>query len=69
MTVNVATLESNLTVSSMPRGGDVGGSIVHAGENFIDDLKAKRQGREVFALFILLAMAALVAESILSRRG
>jgi hypothetical protein len=65
--VNVDTRESNLSHSSLPEDEDGKASVVETGEDFLDNLEEKRQGREIFAFFVLLAAAALVAESVLGR--
>ena len=64
--VNLDTRESNLARSSLPEDG---GAVVQAGPDFLDNLEEKRQGREVFAFFVLLVAVALVAESILGRKA
>ncbi|HEX5131911.1 MAG TPA: BatA domain-containing protein [Candidatus Krumholzibacteria bacterium] len=69
LAVNVDTRESNLSVSSLPRKPPQGVSVVEAGTSFRDDLREAREGREIYALFILTAIAALVAESILGRKA
>ncbi|MDH3197570.1 MAG: BatA domain-containing protein [Candidatus Krumholzibacteria bacterium] len=65
--VNVDARESNVTARSLDGAADAG-SVVGTGGDFAANLAAERQGREVFAVFVLLAAAALVAESILGRR-
>jgi hypothetical protein len=67
--VNVDAREGDLT--PLPIESAVGGrvSVVEAGEDFLDDLEEARQGREVFAAFLVLALAALVAESLLGRKA
>lgn len=67
--VNVDTRESDTGTSSLPRKGPLSKSVVRASDNFADELQAKREGREIFAIFLFLALAALVTESILGRRG
>jgi len=65
--VNLDTRESNLAARSLEDGAE-GGVVVRAGEDIAASLNEARQGREVFAFFVLLAAAALVAESLLGRR-
>jgi hypothetical protein len=64
---NADTRESNIAVRAIPEGDFETASIVKTGGDFLRNLQAARQGREIFGLFILLAAAALVAESLLSR--
>jgi hypothetical protein len=67
--VNLDTRESNIAVRSLPREGSEVENVVHAGSGFARELQEKRRGREVFAFFLLLAAAALAAESILGRNA
>ncbi len=67
--VNVDTRESNLTVSSLADQRPKSVSVVRAGEGFRTDLRQAKEGREVFAAFLLIAVAALVAESVLGRKA
>jgi hypothetical protein len=67
--VNVDTRESNLSVSSLPEKRPDGVSVVRVGESFRTELREAREGREVYAAFLVLAIAALVAESILGRKA
>ncbi|MCI0450936.1 MAG: VWA domain-containing protein, partial [Candidatus Latescibacteria bacterium] len=67
--VNVDTRESNLAVSSLAEKRPKSVSVVHAGESFRTELREAKEGREVFAAFLLFAVAALVAESVLGRRA
>jgi hypothetical protein len=67
--VNLDTRESNITASSIPDEGFESASVVSTDGDFLRNLQASRQGREIFGLFIFLAAAALVAESILGRRA
>ena len=66
--VNIDSRESDITTSSLPVD-DRQASIVTAGGDFAANLKQKREGREVFAFFLLLAATALVAESVLGRKA
>jgi hypothetical protein len=44
-------------------------TVVEAGQSFRTDLREAKEGREVFAFFLMIAIAALVAESILGRKA
>jgi hypothetical protein len=67
--VNVDARESNLSVSSLPDRKPRAVTVVEAGQSFRTELREAKEGREVFAIFLLVAIAALVAESILGRRA
>jgi hypothetical protein len=67
--VNVDARESNLAASSIPAKKPAAVTVVEAGQSFRTDLREAKEGREIYAIFVLLAIAALVAESILGRRG
>ncbi|HET6349765.1 MAG TPA: BatA domain-containing protein [Candidatus Krumholzibacteria bacterium] len=67
--VNVDARESDLTSSSLPRKNPKAVSVVEAGQSFRSDLRQAKEGREVFAVFLMIAIAALVAESVLGRRA
>ncbi len=67
--VNVDTRESNLAVSSLPEKRPKAVTVVQAGESFRSELREAREGREIYAIFVMLAIAALVGESILGRRA
>ena len=67
--VNVDTQESNLVASSLPAKRLKGVSVVHAGESFRTDLRQAREGREIYAVFVMLAIVALVGESVLGRKA
>jgi hypothetical protein len=67
--VNVDARESNLSVSSLPDRRPKSVTLVEAGQAFRAELRQAKEGREVFALFLFVAIAALVAESILGRRA
>jgi hypothetical protein len=43
--------------------------MVEAGQSFRTELREAKEGREVFAIFLLLAIACLVAESMLGRKA
>jgi len=66
--VNVNTVESNLSASSLPDGQRYA-SVVETGGDLTRNLQEARQGREVFAMFVFLAMTALATESVLGRKA
>jgi hypothetical protein len=61
--------EGDLTPAEMDALGAGGAHIVETGGRFAQNLLEARQGREIFALFLLLALAALAAESLLGRNA
>jgi hypothetical protein len=67
--VNVDARESNLSTSSLEAKRPKTVSVVRAGESFRTDLREAKEGREVFAAFLMIAIAALVAESVLGRKA
>jgi hypothetical protein len=67
--VNLDTRESNISTRSIPETGLAAASVVSTDGDFLKNLQAARQGREIFGLFIFLAAAALAAEAILGRRA
>jgi hypothetical protein len=69
LAVNVDTRESSLNASSLPERRPKGVSVVAAGESFRDHLRQAREGREIYAMFVLIAIAALAAESVLGRKA
>lgn len=66
--VNVDARESDIATRNLPVD-ESAVSVVATGGDFVANLKQKREGREIFALFLFLAAAALVAESVLGRRA
>lgn len=66
--VNLDTRESNIAIHSLVTRGERSHVVETAGD-FAANLREKRQGREIFAFFILLAAGALVAESYLGRKA
>jgi hypothetical protein len=66
--VNLDTRESNVAAHSLVIP-DERSHVVETAGDFTANLREKRHGREVFGFFILLAAAALVAESVLGRRA
>jgi hypothetical protein len=67
--VNVDSRESNISISSLPKKPPKAITVVEAGQSFRTDLREAKEGREVFAFFLMIAIAALVAESILGRKA
>ena len=67
--VNVDARESNLSLSSLPKKKPKAVTVVEAGQTFRTDLRQAKEGREVFAIFLMIAIAALVAESLLGRKA
>lgn len=67
--VNVDARESNLSISGLPNKRPRAVTVVEAGRSFRTELREAKEGREVFAFFLLIAIASLVAESILGRKA
>ncbi len=67
--VNLDTRESDLSARQLDRQVIGNASVVGTGQAFADDLRRAREGREIFAVFLLLAAAALVSEALLGRRA
>ncbi len=67
--VNLDTRESNTAADRLPEDDPDAASLVQTDGDFLKNLQASRQGREIFGLFIFLAAAALVAESVLGRKA
>lgn len=67
--VNVDTRESNLNIREFDGGAIGRARVIEVTGNLSEDLRRERQGREVFAVFLLLALCALVAEAILGRKA
>jgi hypothetical protein len=67
--VNVDTRESNLNPRPLDKTTLGDASVVDVSGNLARDIRRERQGREIFALFFLLAIAALAAEAFLGRRA
>jgi len=66
--VNVNTIESDLNPMDIFRvTGEA--KVVAPGSDFDRNLEVARKGREIYALFILLAIGALAAESLLGRKA
>jgi hypothetical protein len=67
--VNVDTGESNLNARRLDDGGAGTARVVDVTGDLAEDIRRERQGREVFAAFLLLALSALVAEALLGRKA
>jgi hypothetical protein len=67
--VNLDTRESNLSARELDKKtlGDAG--LVDPGKDLASEIRRERQGREIYAIFLLLAAAALGAEAILGRKA
>ena len=67
--VNVNTRESNLNPRVLDEGYLGVARVVQTAVNFAANLQREKQGREIYALFLLLAVSALVLESLLGRKA
>ena len=67
--VNVDTRESNLNARELDPAHVGAASIVDTGVDLAANLEQDKQGREVFVVFLLLAVSALVLESFLGRNA
>jgi hypothetical protein len=67
--VNLDTRESNISIRSLPEKDFDAASVVNTDGDFLRNLQASRQGREIFGLFIFFAAAALAAEAVLGRQA
>ncbi len=67
--VNVDTQESNLNARTLDETAIEGSTLVDASGDFADNLRRARQGREIYALFLLLAASMLVGEALLGRKA
>lgn len=65
--LNPDPVEANLEPADIGRLARDRARIVATGDRFSRNLLEARQGREIYAVFLLLALAALVAESLLGR--
>ena len=68
-TVNVDTGESSLNAHPLDASYLGHANVVETSSDFIENLQREKQGREIYAIFLLLAVSALVAESILGRKA
>jgi hypothetical protein len=67
--VNVDTRESNLNPHPLEERYLGAARLVETSSNFVANLQRAKQGREVYALFLLLAVSALVLEALLGRKA
>jgi hypothetical protein len=67
--VNVDTRESNLNPQRLDERYTGVAKIIDASTDLASNLQREKQGREVYALFLLIALSALVVESILGRKA
>jgi len=67
--VNVDTRESNLNPKPLDDHFLGDARVVNASTNLAENLREQKQGREIYAFFLLLAVSALVLESLLGRKA
>lgn len=67
--VNVDTRESNLNPRKLDESFVGGARVVDTSTDLAANLRKEREGREIYALFLLLAISALVLESLLGRKA
>jgi hypothetical protein len=67
--VNLDTKESDLNPQVFEEQVIGEASVVKTGEEFGQNLRQEKEGREIYGFFLLLAAAALVAEGMLGRRA
>jgi hypothetical protein len=67
--VNLDTRESNLNPLPLQDMRRDGSAVIEAGADLARGIRRETEGREVFALFLVLAAAALVAEALLGRNA
>ncbi|MFQ5512527.1 MAG: BatA domain-containing protein, partial [Candidatus Krumholzibacteriia bacterium] len=67
--VNVDTRESNLNPIEFDKDVLGSGRLVDTTTDFAENLRREKQGREIYTLFLFLALSALVAEAILGRKA
>ena len=67
--VNVDTRESNLNPQPLDTPYLGAARMVDTAGNLASNLRREKQGREVYAVFLLLAISALVLESMLGRKA
>jgi hypothetical protein len=67
--VNVDARESNLNARDLDGEGLERARVVETTGDFAQNLRRETQGREIYAVFLLLALSALVAEAILGRKA
>jgi hypothetical protein len=67
--VNLDTGESNLNARELDKRTLGGAGLVDPARDLASEIRRARQGREIYAFFLLLAAAALAAEAILGRKA
>jgi hypothetical protein len=67
--VNLDTGESNLNARELDKKTLGGAGLVDPTRDLASEIRRERQGREIYALFLLLAAAALAAEAIIGRKA
>jgi hypothetical protein len=67
--VNLDTKESDLNPGVFEEQVIGDASVVETGDEFAKNLHEEKEGREIFGFFLILAAAALVAESMLGRKA
>jgi len=67
--VNIDPFESNLNPQTLDQRYLGAANVIETSEGFVANLKEDKQGREIYVLFLLLAVSALVAEAMLGRRA
>ncbi len=67
--VNVDTRESNLNARDLESADLPGAHVVETSGDVAQNLRRETQGREIYAVFLLLALCALVAEALLGRKA
>jgi len=67
--VNLDTGESNLNTRRLDKSSLRGAGLVDPAGDLASEIQRARQGREIYAFFLLLAAAALAAEAILGRKA
>lgn len=67
--VNIDTRESNLNPQPLSEDELGGARVIEASSHFAESLLSEKQGREIYAAFLILAVCALVLESVLGRNA
>jgi hypothetical protein len=67
--VNIDTRESNLVARRLDRKYLGKASLVEPSGDLARDIRRERQGREIYGVLLLLAVAALATEAIIGRKA
>ena len=67
--VNVDTRESNLNPRKLDESFVGGARVVDTSTDLAANLRKEKEGREIYTIFLLLAVSALVLESLLGRKA